>query len=169
LFWVIEAKTLIHVFVSITQQIFKLDNFSVIFFVLTIYKKCCIYFSTYSRILNWILFSIYRFLLIQGKNYQVHVFVVIHKISKIANFICNYLENDNDSYFVFFELERLKIKYYFAAKSNRTRWDSNLTPLDLTPGALPLIHFYIKFRIFKFAYYFLYAIFSKTITFQNLP
>ena len=34
-----------------------------------------------------------------GKNYQVHVFVVIHKISKIANFIRNYLENDNDSEF----------------------------------------------------------------------
>ena len=32
-----------------------------------------------------------------GKNYQVHVFVVIHKISKIANFTCNYLKNYNDS------------------------------------------------------------------------
>ena len=40
----------------------------------------------------WIIFfSIYR------KNYQVHVFVVIHKISKIANFTRNSLKNDNDS------------------------------------------------------------------------
>ena len=28
-----------------------------------------------------------------------HVFVLIHKISKIANFIRNFLENDNDSEF----------------------------------------------------------------------
>jgi hypothetical protein len=32
-----------------------------------------------------------------GENYQVHVFVVIHKISK---FTCNYLKNYNDSEYV---------------------------------------------------------------------
>ena len=41
--------------------------------------------------------SQYTDLIDLGKDYQVHVFVVIHKISKIANFTRNFLKNYNDS------------------------------------------------------------------------
>ena len=37
------------------------------------------------------------FLWFRDEFYCVHVFAVIHKFSKIANFICNFLENDNNS------------------------------------------------------------------------
>ena len=68
-----------------------MDNFGVILFVSMSFKKCCIYF-----LLNVQFSSQYTDCIDSGK---LHVFVVIHKISKIANFIRNYLENDIDSEF----------------------------------------------------------------------
>src|SRR5687768_1821269 len=71
-------------------------NFDVFLFVSTSYKKCVFIFLMFQ---DFDLFSSQYIDFNLRKYYQVHVFVVIYKISKIANFIRNYLENDNESEF----------------------------------------------------------------------
>ena len=89
LFWVIETKTLIHVFVSITRlkTMFKLDNFGVILFVSFSYKKLLQY-SFYENLKNRckIDFSTKKF-----KK------VCVLQRRACNKFKCNCLENYNDS------------------------------------------------------------------------
>ena len=56
-----------------------MDNFGAILFVSMSYKKCCILFEMFKDL--ELFSSQYTDFIDSGKNYQVHVFVVIHKIS----------------------------------------------------------------------------------------
>ena len=99
MFWVIETKTM--------NQGFRFNNpkhFSNSIIFVSFYssrrviKNAVFIFSQMFK--DFELFSSqYADFIDSEENYQLHVFVVIHKISKIANFACNYLENDNDSEF----------------------------------------------------------------------
>ena len=83
LFWVIETKTLIHGFVSITQNMSKLDNFGVILFVSFSYKNCCMFILW--NLKNWC------------KNWFFLKKVCVLQRRACNKFKRNYLENYNDS------------------------------------------------------------------------
>jgi uncharacterized protein YlbG (UPF0298 family) len=91
LFWVIKTKTLIHVFVSITKTMFKLDSFGAILFVSLSWEKCYIYFFLNAQKIQIIFLSINKFWL--NQKFETNVFVVIHR----RNFTRNYLNNYNNS------------------------------------------------------------------------
>ena len=89
LFWVIETKTWIRVFVSITQNNVQLDNFGVILFVSFIYKKLL----QYSFYENWKNRCKNHF---SAKNSK-KLCITTKSLYTNSNFKRNYLENYNDS------------------------------------------------------------------------
>ena len=82
LFWVIETKILIYVFVSIIQTIFKLNNFDVILLVSFSYKKllqCSFYEDLKNRFKNSKKFVYYNENMYTNSKFQTQLFRKLHR------------------------------------------------------------------------------------------
>ena len=86
LFWVIETKTWIRIFVSITQNNVQIDNFGVILFVSFSYKNCT-------------MFILWKFKKLIQNQFFCKKFKKVCVLQRRAcnKFKRNYLENYNDS------------------------------------------------------------------------